>query len=94
MIVQAIVTAEVLAVRLADGRQCSLHLPPDDGDCDIDRRLHLGDVAAVYDAIVEAVAELGEIADAYGDAIGDPESLERVRAIRARCRAIPCTRGD
>jgi hypothetical protein len=95
LIVRGIVVAEVLAVRLGDGRRCTGNLPhTDDLDLDIDRRLELGDVAAVYDAIVEAVGELEDIAEQYGDAIGDPESLERVRRIRARCRAIPCTRED
>lgn len=93
MIVRGIVVADVLAVRLHDGRRCTANLPDTD-DLDIDRRLELGDVAAVYDAIVEAVNELEDIAQQFGDAIGDPESLERVRRIRARCRAIPCTRED
>ena len=94
LIATAIVATEVLAVRLGDGRRCCVHSLPDSDDLDIDRRLELGDVAAVYDALVEAIGELQDVADQYGDAIGDPESLERVRRIRARCRAIPCTRED
>lgn len=78
-------------MRLLDGRQCCRHLPEADG-LDIDARLHAGDLAAVYDAMVEAIGELQAAADEYGDAIGDPESLDRVRRLRARCRAVVCTR--
>jgi len=91
MIASARVTAEVLTVRLLDGRACRTHVDAGD-DLDIDARLAAGDMAAVYDAMVEAIGELQSLADKYGDAIGDPESLERVRRIRARCRAVPCTR--
>jgi len=87
------VTAEVLTVRLLDGRACHRHLPDGD-DLDIDSRLHAGDLAAVYDAMVEAIGELQAAADEFGDAIGDPESLDRVRRLRARCRAVACTRDD
>jgi len=93
LIAAARVTAEVLTVRLLDGRACRTHVDAGD-DLDIDARLAAGDVAAVYDAMVEAIGELQDVADKYGDAIGDAESLERVRRVRARCRAIPCTRDD
>ena len=93
MIASARVTAEVLTVRLLDGRACRTHVDAGD-DLDIDSRLAAGDVAAVYDAMVEAIGELQDVADQYGDAIGDAESLERVRRVRARCRAIPCDRED
>jgi hypothetical protein len=93
MIASARVTAEMLTVRLLDGRACRTHVDAGD-DLNIDARLAAGDVAAVYDALVEAIGELQTVADQYGDAIGDPESLERVRRIRARCRAVPCTRDD
>ena len=93
MIASARVTAEVLTVRLLDGRACRTHVDAGD-DLDVDSRLAAGDVAAVYDALVEAIGELQDVADRYGDAIGDAESLERVRRVRARCRAIPCDRED
>jgi hypothetical protein len=93
MIASARVTAEVLTVRLLDGRACRTHVDAGD-ELDIDSRLAAGDVAAVYDALVEAIGELQDVADRYGDAIGDAESLERVRRVRARCRAIPCDRED
>jgi hypothetical protein len=47
-------------------------------------------VAAVYDALVETIGELQDVADQYGDAIGDPESLARVRQIRARAMGTKC----
>ena len=82
-----------LTVRLLNGRACRTHVDAGD-DLNIDARLAAGDVAAVYDALVEAIGELQAVADRYGDAIGDAESLERVRRVRARCRAIPCDRED
>jgi hypothetical protein len=93
LIASARVTAEVLTVRLLDGRACRTHVDAGD-DLDIDSRLAARDVAAVYDSLVEAIGELQDVADRYGDAIGDAESLERVRRVRARCRAIPCDRED
>ena len=93
MIASARVTAEVLTVRLLDGRACCRHVDVGD-DLDIDSRLASRDVAAVYDALVEAIGELQDVADRYGDAIGDAESMLRVQKIRARCRAIPCDRED
>jgi hypothetical protein len=93
LIAAARVTIDVLTVRLLVGRACSTHVDAGD-DLDISARLAAGDVAAVYDALVEAIGELQTVADQYGDAIGDPESLERVRRIRARCRAVPCDRED
>ena len=80
-------------MRLLDGRDCLTHVDTGD-DLDIDSRLAAGDVAAVYDAMVEAIGELQAVADQYGDAIGDAESMLRVQRIRARCRAIPCDRED
>jgi len=79
------VEAEMLAVRLLDGRACR-HQRLDAEDLDIDSRPKSGDVAAVYDAIVHAVEQLRRLADDIGDVIGDPESLARVRAMRERLR--------
>ena len=79
------VEAEILAVRLIEGRHCR-HQRLDAEDLDIDARLKAGDVAAVYDAIVHAVEQLQRVADKLGDVIGDPESLARVRAMRERHR--------
>jgi len=91
LIERAAVATEILAVRLAEGRACHRMLPADDDDLDIDARLRARDVAAVYDAIVEAVGELQAVADKYGDAIGDPDSLARVRRLRER-REAGCQR--
>lgn len=83
--------AEVLCVRLGEGMRCCRHVPEAD-DFDIDRRIGLGDLPAVYDALVEAIRDLQDVADAYGDAIGDAESLARVQAMRAKCRLKRCNR--
>jgi hypothetical protein len=93
LITSARATAAQLTLRLLNGRACRRHVDAGD-DLNIDVRLAAGDVAAVYDAMVEAIGELQAVADRYGDAIGDAESLERVRRVRARCRAIPCDRED
>ena len=82
--------AEMLCVRLGDGRRCVGHVATDTDD--IDARLWAGDVAAVYDAIVEAIGQLRIVADQFGDAIGDAESLARVQAMRARCKLRRCDR--
>ena len=91
LIERAAVATEILAVRLAEGRLCHRLLPADDDDLDIDARLRARDVAAVYDALVETIGELQDVADRYGDAIGDPESLARVRRLRER-REAGCQR--
>jgi hypothetical protein len=80
------VEAEILAVRLIEGRHCRHQRIGDDDDLDIDARIRLGDAGAVYDAIVHAVEQLQRVADELGDVIGDPESLARVRAMRERHR--------
>lgn len=76
---------------MGDARQCHTHLPDTD-DLSIDLRLWGGDLPAVYDAMVEAMQELRQVADAYGDCIGDAESLERVQAMRAKCKLKRCDR--
>lgn len=90
LVLRAHAIAEILCVRLADGRRCRQHVPTDSDD--IDERLWAGDVAAVYDAIVEAMGQLRTVADQFGDVIGDAESLARVQAMRARCKLRVCTR--
>jgi hypothetical protein len=83
-------TAEMLCVRLGDGRRCLSHVATDTDD--IDARLWAGDVAAVYDAMVEAIGQLRIVADQFGDVIGDGESLARVQAMRAKCKLKRCDR--
>ena len=91
LLLRAHAVAEMLCVRLVEGRACTRHIVGED-HLDIDERLAGGDVAAVYDAMVEAIRQLRTVADAYGDAIADAESLARVQAMRARCKLRVCTR--
>ena len=54
-------------------------------DLDIDKRLHMGDLEAVHDMVVEAVAELGDLADRVAGLLCDePDALRRLAEVRIR----------
>ena len=54
-------------------------------DLDIDQRLHMGDLEAVHDMVVEAVAELGDLADRVAGLLCDePDAMRRLAEVRIR----------
>lgn len=67
------------------------HVPDAEG-LDLDRRLRLGDLPAMADAMVEAADELRLVAEAYYAAIGDGGVAARLRPLQDRRRARVCTR--
>jgi len=65
---------------------CTRRLPLNETiDLDIDTRLQIGDLEAVHDMVVEAVAELGDLADRVAGLLCDePEAMRRLAEVRIR----------
>ena len=65
---------------------CTRRLPLNETiDLDIDTRLQMGDREAVHDMVVEAVAELGDLADRVAGLLCDePDAMRRLAEVRIR----------
>lgn len=65
---------------------CKRRFPLNDTvDLDIDQRLRIGDLEAVHDMAVEAVADLGDLASRVAGLLCDePEAMRRLAEVRIR----------
>lgn len=65
---------------------CKRRLPLNDTvDLDIDQRLRIGDLEAVHDMAVEAVADLSDLADRVAGLLCDePDAMRRLAEVRIR----------
>ena len=65
---------------------CTRRMPLNETiDLDIDKRLHMGDLEAVHDMVVEAVSELGDLADRVASLLCDePDAMRRLAEVRIR----------
>jgi hypothetical protein len=73
---------------------CGTRLSLDEAEAmSIDQRILVGDLTAMYDAIVEAREALDIVRAAGGTLVaGDPETLDRLAAVRAESEARGATR--
>jgi hypothetical protein len=80
--------------RAALGHDCGTRLSLDEADrMSIDQRILVGDPTAIYDAIVEAREALDVLGGSLGTLLtGDPETLERLAAVRAASESRGVTR--
>jgi hypothetical protein len=73
---------------------CGTRLSLDEAEAmSIDQRILVGDLTAMYDAIVEAREALDIVRADVGTLVaGDPETLDRLAAVRAESEARGATR--